>query len=182
MSYRHDLWEIAAEQHGVVTITEAEDAGVPAVEVRKLAHRGALQAYGKGVYIGIRSVPTTDLTEPAAAVALAGDGAFLERETVLDLLGLGQFNPLRIRVATRRRVRRALPEWVDLRGRKTDVSDEDLTITKASPRPLFFALSSTCVDRTPTGAVEDAGRTGMSARDDRQPRRRGIRTGQQGVG
>ncbi|MGO2812839.1 MAG: type IV toxin-antitoxin system AbiEi family antitoxin domain-containing protein [Brevibacterium aurantiacum] len=131
MSYRHDLWEIAAEQHGVVTIAEAEDAGVPAVEVRKLAHRGALRAYGKGVYIH-RSVPTTDLTEPAAAAALAGDGAFLDRETVLDLLGLGQFNPHRIRVATRRRVRRALPEWVDLETR-VDVPEEDLTHYEGIP-------------------------------------------------
>lgn len=125
MGYRHDLWEIAAEQHGVVTVSDAEDAGVPAVEVRKLAHRGALRAYGKGVYIH-RDVPTTALTQPAAATAMAGDGAFLEREAVLDLVGLGQFNPHRIRVATRRRVRRTLPEWIDLEMRR-DIPDGDLT-------------------------------------------------------
>lgn len=131
MSYRHDLWEIAAEQHGVFTIPEAEDAGVPAVEVRKLAHRGALQAYGNGVYAH-RDVPTSELTQPAAAAALAGNGAFLHREAVLDLLGLGQFNPHRIRVATQRRVRRVLPDWVDLDGR-VDVSDEDLTQYEGIP-------------------------------------------------
>lgn len=90
MSYRHDLWEIAAERHGVFTIAEAEDAGVPAVEVRKLAHRGALLAYGKGVYVH-RDVPQTEQTRPAAAVALAGDGAFLQREGVLDLLKLERY-------------------------------------------------------------------------------------------
>lgn len=125
MGYRHDLWEIAAERNGVVTVPEAEDAGVPAVEVRKLAQRGVLRSYGKGVYVH-RDVPTTELTQPAAAAALAGAGAFLQREAVLDLLGLGQFNPRRIRVGTRRRVRRTLPEWVDLEAR-TDVPDEDLT-------------------------------------------------------
>lgn len=147
MGYRHDLWEIAAEQHGVVTIAEAEDAGVPAVEVRKLAHRGALQAYGKGVYIH-RSVPTTDLTEPAVAVALAGDGAFLERETVLDLLGLGQFNPHRIRVATRRRVRRILPEWVELETR-VDVPDEDLTRYEGIPVTTVRRALADVHDRMP---------------------------------
>lgn len=131
MGYRHDLWEIAAEQHGVVTIPQAEDAGVPAVEVRKLAHRGALRGYGKGVYVH-RDVPATELTQPAAAAALAGSGAFLQREAVLDLLGLGQFNPHRIRVATRRRVRRVLPEWVDLEAR-ADVPDEDLTQYEGIP-------------------------------------------------
>ncbi|WP_193106702.1 type IV toxin-antitoxin system AbiEi family antitoxin domain-containing protein [Brachybacterium sp. FME24] len=124
MGYRQDLWEIAAGQHGVVTVPEAEDAGVPAVEVRKLAHRGALRPYGKGVYVH-RDVPTTALTQLTAAAALAGEDAFLHRESVLDLLGLGQFNPRRIRVGTRRRVRRVLPGWMELETRK-DIPDEDL--------------------------------------------------------
>lgn len=141
MGYRRDLWEIAAERHGVVTIPEAEDVGVPAVEVRKLAYRGALRGYGQGVYVH-RDVPTTELTQPAAAVALAGSGAFLQREAVLDLLGLGQFNPHRIRVGTRRRVRRDLPEWVDLEVR-ADLPDEDLT--------QYEGISATTVPR----ALED---------------------------
>ncbi|GAB3575039.1 hypothetical protein GCM10027406_05980 [Leifsonia lichenia] len=124
MTYRHDLWEIAASRNGVVTVAEAEDAGVPAVEVRKLAARGALHAFGQGVYTH-RDVPTTLLTQPTIAVALAGEGAFLRRESVLDLHGLGQFNPPRVRVGTRRRVRRALPEWMELENRP-DVPDEDL--------------------------------------------------------
>lgn len=124
MSYRQDLWEVAAERHGVFTISEAEDAGVPAVEVRKLAHRGALKSYGKGVYVH-RDVPTTVFTQPAVAVALAGGGAFLHRESVLDLVDLGQFNPPRIQVATRRRVRRALPAWIALETR-ADVADWDV--------------------------------------------------------
>lgn len=125
MGYRQDLWEIAAGQHGVITVSEAEDAGVPAVEVRKLAHRGALRPYGKGVYVH-RDVPPTSLTELAAAEALAGEGAFLHREAVFDLLGLGQFNPRRVRVGTRRRVRRTLPGWMELETRK-DILDVDLT-------------------------------------------------------
>ena len=147
MSYRRDLWEIAAGQHGVVTIPEAEDAGVPAVEVRKLAHRGALRAYGNGVYVH-HDVPTTDLTQPTAAVALAGDGAFLQREAVLDLLGLGQFNPRRIRVATRRRVRRALPEWVDLEVR-AGVPDEDLTQYEGIPATTVRRALADMHDRIP---------------------------------
>lgn len=147
MSYRHDLWEIAAERHGVVTIAEAEDAGVPAVEVRKLAHRGALRAYGQGVYVH-RDIPTTELTQPAVATALAGDGAFLHREAVLDLLGLGQFNPHRIRVATRRRVRRTLPEWVDLESR-TNVPGMDLTQYERIPATTVRRALEDIQARTP---------------------------------
>jgi hypothetical protein len=131
VGYRQDLWEIAAFRNGVVTVAEAKDAGVPAVEMRKLAARGALRACGQGVYTH-RDVPTTPFTEPTIAVALAGDGAFLHRESVLGLLGVGQFNPPKVRVGTRRRVRRTLPEWMELENR-TDVPDEDLTHYEGIP-------------------------------------------------
>ncbi|HMM49587.1 MAG TPA: type IV toxin-antitoxin system AbiEi family antitoxin domain-containing protein [Miltoncostaeaceae bacterium] len=88
MTYRRDLWEIAATSNGVVTIAEAEDAGVPAVEVRKLAARNALRAHGQGVYTH-RDLPHTALTQPTVAVALAGAGAFLQRASVIHLAGLG---------------------------------------------------------------------------------------------
>lgn len=131
MTYRRDLWEIAASHNSVVTVAEAEDAGVPAVEVRKLASRGALTAFGHGVYTH-RDVLGTPATQPALAVALAGEGAFLQRESVFDLLGMGQFNPPKVCVGTGRRVRRRLPEWMDLEYRP-DVLDADLTNFEGIP-------------------------------------------------
>ena len=147
MGYRNDLWEIAAARNGVVTVTEAEDAGVPAVEVRKLAARGALRAYGQGVYTH-RDVPTNPFTEPMIAVALAGDGAFLHRESVLDLLGVGQFNPPKVRVGTRRRVRRTLPAWMELENRP-DVPDEDLTHYEGVPATTVRRALEDMRDRMP---------------------------------
>lgn len=147
MGYRHDLWEIAAERHGVITVAEAEDAGVPAVEVRKLAQRGVLRSYGKGVYAH-GDIPITEMTQPAVAVALAGEGAFLEREAVLDLLGLGQFNPHRIRVGTRRRVRRTLPGWVRLADR-ADVFDDELTQYEGIPTTTVKRALKDVRDRMP---------------------------------
>ena len=152
MGYRQELWEIAASRNGVVTVTEAEDAGVPAVEMRKLAARGALRGYGQGVYTH-RDVPTTPFTEPTIAVALAGEGAFLHRESVLDLLGLGQFNPPKVRVGTRRRVRRTLPEWMELENRP-DVPDEDLTHHEGIPAMTVRRALEDMLDRMPTGRWE----------------------------
>lgn len=147
MGYRNDLWEVAAARNGVVTVTEAEDTGVPAVEVRKLAARGALRGYGQGVYTH-RDVPTTPFTEPTVAVALAGEGAFLHRESVLDLLGLGQFNPPKVRVGTHRRVRRTLPEWMELENRP-DVPDEDLTHYEGIPATTVRRALEDMRDRMP---------------------------------
>ena len=70
-----------------------------------LVSRDALRGYRRGVYTH-RNVPATPRTEPTIAVTLAGEGAFLHRESMLDLLGLGQFNPPKVRVGTRRRMRR----------------------------------------------------------------------------
>ena len=147
MGYRRDLWEVAAAHHGVITVAEAEDAGVPAVEVRKLATRGALRRYGKGVYVHL-DIPPSAKTQPAVAVALAGEGAFLHREAVFDLLGMGQFNPRRIRVATLRRVRRALPEWMELEIR-TDVSEDDLTQIEGLPATTVRRALDDIRDRMP---------------------------------
>ena len=131
----------------MITVAEAEDAGVPAVEVRKLAHRGTLRPYGNGVYVH-RDVPATALTEPAVAVALAGEDAFLHREAVLDLVGLGQFNPRRIRVGTRRRVRRSLPDWMELETRN-DVPDEDVTQHEGIPTTTVRRALEDMRDRMP---------------------------------
>lgn len=152
MGYRRDLWEVAVPRNGVVTVAEAEDAGVPAVEVRKLGARGALRAYGQGVYTH-RDVPLTPLTEPTVAVALAGEGAFLHRESLLDLLGLGQFNPPKVRVGTRRRVRRALPEWMELENRR-DVPDADLTRYEGIPATTVGRALRDVHHRMPTDRWE----------------------------
>lgn len=147
MSYRQDLWEIAASRNGVVTVAEAEDAGVPAVEVRKLAARGALRGYGQGVYTH-GDVPMTSFTEPTIAVDLAGGGAFLHRQSVLSLLRLGQFNPPKVCVGTRRRVRRRLPEWMELE-RRPDVPDEDLTRYEGVPATTVRRALDDVRDRMP---------------------------------
>lgn len=142
LGYRGDLWEIAASRNGVVTVAEAGHAGVPAVEVRKLAVRGALRGYGQGVYTH-RYVQTTPFTEPTIAVALGGAGAFLHRESVLNMLGLGQFNPPKVRVGTRRRVRRTLPEWMELENRP-DVLESISPATRVSRRLPFGGRWKTC--------------------------------------
>lgn len=112
----------------------------------------------------MRKLPTTDLTELAAAAALAGSGAFLHRESVLDLLGLGQFNPDRIRVAICRRVRRSLPGWIELEFR-TDVPDEELTRYEGIPATTIRRALSDVRHRMPRErwlkVVDQAWRRGL---------------------
>lgn len=113
MTYRQTLRWLAFDHHGIVTTELAAAAGVPAVEVRKLASRGALTRVGHGVY-RMDEVPMTALTPYAQALALVGDGSYLADESVLAVHDLALVNPRTIKVATDRRVRRTLPSTIEL--------------------------------------------------------------------
>ena len=123
--------------HGVVTVSQAKDAGVPAVELRKLASRGALEGYGNGVYRHL-TIPPGRLTQEALAVALCGEGAFVHAESVLHLHQLGNLNPRRIRVSTTRKVQRTLPEWVELTVHRA-IAAEDVTSYEGIPSQTIDA-------------------------------------------
>ena len=124
VSYRQELRDKAHDNHGVITLDDARDAGVPAVEVHKLASRGVLDRVGKGVYRMVE-VPADALTEFAEAVASAGADAALADDTVLAAHGLAQVNARTIRVATPHRVRAQLPPTVELVAKAVPLADLD---------------------------------------------------------
>lgn len=113
MTHRQTLRWLAFDHHGIITTEQAAAAGVPAVEVRKLAARGALTRVGQGVY-RMEEAPMTALTPYAQALALVGAGAYLADESVLAVHDLALVNPRTIKVATDRRVRAALPPTIEL--------------------------------------------------------------------
>lgn len=125
MSYRHDLWQIAADGHGIVTTAQAADWGVPAVEMRKLAARGALSRVGRGVYRH-NGVPRDAWTQLAGTLASVGPDAFLEGATVLAMFDLALVNPANIHVGTPRRRRGATPPHTVVTARP-NVDEADLT-------------------------------------------------------
>lgn len=126
MTYRQDLWEIAAENHGILTTRQADDAGVPAVEVRKLAARGALERVGYGVYRHV-GVPIDVRTELAAKLAEAGQDAYLEGDTVLAMFELALVNPSQIYIGTPHRKRGQAPRHTVITTRP-NTPEDDLTV------------------------------------------------------
>lgn len=124
MNYRQTVREIALDQYGYVTTRDAADAGVPAVELRKLAARGALINVAYGLY-RVADARPTEHDQFAEALLRVGDGAYLRGDAVLALHDLALVNPRRIRVGVSRRVRAALPQFIDLREEEMPL--EDLT-------------------------------------------------------
>lgn len=111
MSHFDDIYEIAADNYGVVTYAEAHGEGVQGTELSRWVSSGRLERVGHGVYRLTRWVPT-GRERYAEALALVGPGAVLWGESVLALLGLAYVNPGVVCVAPGRRVRRKLPSWV----------------------------------------------------------------------
>lgn len=155
MTYRQVLREHAFDAHGIVTCSDAARLGVPAVELRKLAARGALSHLGRGVY-RMLEVPAGQLDEYALAVAFGGDGAVLADDAVLALHRLAHVQPRRIRVAAPRRVRAALPATVEIVHR--DVRASDRTFHEGLPTMTVKAALLASQGRVMTDRLVDAAR------------------------
>ncbi|MDJ1370789.1 type IV toxin-antitoxin system AbiEi family antitoxin domain-containing protein [Gulosibacter molinativorax] len=137
LKYRDIVREIALDQYGYVTTRDAVAAGVPAVELPKLAARGGLQNVVYGLY-RVPDIPPTRFDQFAEALLRVGPEAYLHGESVLALLELADVNPRQIQVATPRRARSKLPAFVDLTWVKNEV--RTLMYEGIESQPLVDAL------------------------------------------
>lgn len=163
MTYREALWEIAATQHAIVTTRDAEEAAIPAVELRKLASRGALRHLAHGVYQHCQ-VPATRYTQPAVAIAAAGPGAYLDWDAVLSLHDLALVNPSTIQVVTPRRFRGQVPPYVRVSSPRPCRSAHELTHHEGIPGLTVHAALMEAAQRIPHDRVLAAADTAL-ARD-----------------
>ena len=112
-TYRERLYDLAETQHGFVTTVDARKLGIPAVELRKLAHRGKLENVSRGVY-RFRRLSGSENENYLQAILAVGEDAFLTRDAVLSFHNLAQVNPRLTRIGTRRRVRQNLPNQISV--------------------------------------------------------------------
>lgn len=111
--YRDIVRDIALDNYGYVTTADSVEAGVPAVELPKLAARGGLESIAYGLY-RVSDIPPTPYDQFAEALLRVGADAYLHGESVLALFGLADVNPRRVTVAVPRRARPKLPPFVEL--------------------------------------------------------------------
>lgn len=121
MSYYEDIYEIAADNYGLVTTAQANEVGATNKDLLRYVKSGRLDRLGRGVYRITHYTPVPN--DPyAESVALVGDGAYLYGESVIAMHGLAPTNPARIFVATPKRVRKGLPDGLIVK-RRADVGD-----------------------------------------------------------
>lgn len=111
MTHYQQLFDIAVDNYGIVTSSQAKEEGISDKEMPAIASRGRIRRLGRGVYkiVGYISAQNDPHIE---AVALVGSGAYLYSESVLAVFGLARTNSTCITVATPKRVRKTLPKHV----------------------------------------------------------------------
>lgn len=153
MTYRDVVRDIAYDRHGLVTTTEAVAAGVPSVELPKLAARGALENLSRGLYRFI-DAPVGRHDGLAEAVKRVGPGAYLSHDAVLALHNLALVHPRRTRVATAERVRAKLPGWIELVRRTLPA--EAITAYEGIPSTTVAQALEDCLGMVPSDRLLDA--------------------------
>lgn len=156
MTYRDVVRDIAYDRHGLVTTAEAVAAGVPSVELPKLAARGALENLSRGLYRFL-DAPVGRHDGLAEAVKRVGPGAYLSHDAVLALHDLALVNPRRTRVATAERVRAKLPGWIELIYRTLPA--EAITTYDGIPSATVTQALEDCIGIVPRGRLLDAAKT-----------------------
>lgn len=133
------IYEIAADNYGLITSAEAREAGVSNMELVQYAKRGRLERIGQGLYRLAQRIP--EANDPyAVAVALVGPGAYLYGEGVLGMLGLCPTNPAYVPIATTHRIRRRLPSYI--RIKKTDGNESVSSYDGIPAQEVFDAIRS----------------------------------------
>jgi len=147
--YRAALYRVADEHHGYVTTALAQAAGVPSVEVRKLASRGGMTNIARGLY-RVDGIDGGDHAAYAEAVLRVGDDAHLVGASVLAFHELALVNPRHITVGTPRRVRRTLPAHIRLvhsRPEPADLIDYDGVASLTVERAIRDSIGSVMPER-----------------------------------
>ena len=166
MTSYNKIYEIAADNYGLITNAQAHGIGVSTRNLNDMARRGRLVRIGYGVYQLSHYIPT-ELDPYAQAVALAGPGAFLYGESVLAILSLTSTKPTRMYIGVPGRMRRRLGAGYRIRQFFTDARIRPIEGIAAQevPGAILAAVATVRRDRLEDAAKEACRRGLISAEE-----------------
>lgn len=145
MTAYEKIWDVAEDNHGVITSAQASKLGVGPKSMVSMAMNGRLERIGHGVYRLEKHVPGP-FDEYAAAVALAGESAFVRGASALMMRGLIPFDPAKMYLGVTGRFRRNLPGGYDVK------------VVKNPQLEMIEGIRVECV----RAAIEDARKSGAA--------------------
>ena len=161
MKHFDEVYEIAADNYGLITAAQAKEAGIVGAELHRYVAAGWLRKLGHGLYKITRYIPT-EYDAYAEAVMQVGEGAYLYGEAVLAMHGLALVSPAKITVATSKRKRKRLPGWIDVVTPKEPVEPaSDMGIPSQSVAAAIRTCKGRIMPERLLNAVEDAQSKGL---------------------
>lgn len=156
----------AIDNYGIVTAAEATYMGVALKDMQEWVQNGRLEKVGRGVFRLCR-YPYNEYCHYAEAVALVGEGAWICGESVLAMHNLALVNPLHTFVATTKRVRRRLPEWLQVVKKNTEADKDDFNgIPSQNLASVIIQSRGTVMNDRLRQAIQEArGRSLLSVDD-----------------
>lgn len=154
------IYDLAADNYGLVTTAQAIEVGVTGVELNRWVGDGRLVRLGQGVYKLTRYIPT-DFDRYAEACALVGPGAYLYGESVLAMLDLALVNPSVLSIATSKRARKVLPDWIRVVKGDTSVPAYIEGIPSQSVAQAIRSCQGSVMSERLRQAADDARKSGL---------------------
>jgi predicted transcriptional regulator of viral defense system len=127
------VMEIASEQFGYVTTSQARERGVTDNALRMMARRGTLERVSWGVY-RLPTFPASPYAEyMEASLWPAGVRGVISHESALALRGLSDVSPSRIHITVPKtfRIRRGVPAHLEVHH--GDLGGEEVQIIEGIP-------------------------------------------------
>lgn len=157
--------DIAAEQHGYVTTSQARERGVSGNALRMMADRRTLERVSWGVYRVPTFPPSPYAEYMEASLWPAGVRGVISHDSALVLYGLSDVSPsaIHITVPESFRIRRGVPDHLVVHHAKLE--DEEVTLFEGIPTTTTRRTIEDC-HRAHLGpallrqALEDAEREG----------------------
>jgi predicted transcriptional regulator of viral defense system len=118
------LAEIAFDQHGYVTVRDAEQKGIDPHRLIEMARRGTIERVAHGIY-RMPIIAPTGLEQLMEATLWPRGQGVLSHETALDLHDLCDINPSRVHVTVPRayRLTRKVPQLYAIHHRDLDPAE-----------------------------------------------------------
>ena len=160
------VYDFAVDRYGLITVEGATKLGIHRKQLLLWETMGRLERCGRGVYRVTYHVPTP-YDHYAEALALVGGDAIIYGDGVLSMHNLALVNPKRIQVATTRRVRRKLPEWIHVVKKPDRVKEEIFEgIACQAVDDAICTCKGTVLRERLVDAIEEAWKTGLVGRQE----------------
>jgi predicted transcriptional regulator of viral defense system len=158
--------ELATDQYGCVTTSQAREGGVSADTLRKIAKRGTLERVSWGVYRVPTFPPSPYAEYMEASLWPAGVHGVVSHESALTLRELSDVSPsaVHITVPDNFRIRRDVPAHLAIHHAR--LTDDEVTVFEGIPCTIVARTIEDC-HRVHVGpalvrqAIEDAEREGF---------------------